>query len=136
VSLAGAGLIAADDRLGAQRDRHVEAAADLDTEELRRRDAGDPEGLAVEKLTELLFDQKSLENLANEATELKRLQLAIQANIVNDEVRRNGLGAIDPARMQRAIDQVVQSFELAGKPTVAQVFNAEYLPPLAQRKLD
>jgi len=79
---------------------------------------------------------KSVEQLANEATELKRLQLAIQANIVNDEVRRNGLGAIDPARMQRAIDQVVQSFELAGKPTVAQVFNAEYLPPLAQRKLD
>ena len=79
---------------------------------------------------------KSLENLANEATELKRLQLAIQANMVNDEVRRVGLGGIDTARMQRAIDQVVQYFELPGKPTVAQVFNPEYLPPLAERRLD
>jgi NitT/TauT family transport system substrate-binding protein len=79
---------------------------------------------------------KSVEPLANEATELKRLQLAIQANMVNDEVRRVGLGAIDPARMQRAIDQVVQYFELPGKPTVAQVFTTEYLPPADQRKLD
>ena len=65
----------------------------------------------------------------NEATELKRLQLAISANMVNDEVRRNGLLGIDPARMQRAIDQVVVAFELGVKPTVAQVFTGAYLPP-------
>src|SRR5712691_7801650 len=63
---------------------------------------------------------KAAEPLSNEATELKRLQLAISANMVNDEVRRNGLLAIDQARMQRAIDQVVVSFELPSKPTVAQ----------------
>lgn len=79
---------------------------------------------------------KSVEQLTKEATELNRLQLAITANMVNDEVRRNGLGAIDPGRMQRAIDQVVQAFELPSKPTVAQVFTAEYLPPAAARKLD
>jgi len=79
---------------------------------------------------------KAAEPLSNEATELKRLQLAISANMVNDEVKRNGLLTIDPARMQRAIDQVVVSFELAGKPTVAQVFNGAYLPPAADRKLD
>jgi NitT/TauT family transport system substrate-binding protein len=79
---------------------------------------------------------KAAEPLANEATELKRLQLAISANMVNDEVRRNGLGAIDTARMRRAIDQVVQAFELATKPTVEQVFTGAYLPPAAARRLD
>jgi NitT/TauT family transport system substrate-binding protein len=79
---------------------------------------------------------KAAEPLANEATELKRLQLAITANMVNDEVRKNGLGGIDPARMQRAIDQVAQSFELASKPTVDRVFTSAYLPPAAARRLE
>jgi NitT/TauT family transport system substrate-binding protein len=79
---------------------------------------------------------KAAEPLSNEATELKRLQLAIAANMVNDEVRRNGLLAIDPARMQRAIEQVVVAFELGTKPTVAQVFTGAYLPPAADRKVD
>jgi NitT/TauT family transport system substrate-binding protein len=79
---------------------------------------------------------KAAEPLSNEATELKRLQLAISANMVNDEVRRNGLLAIDSARMQRAIEQVVAAFELETKPTVAQVFTGAYLPPAAERKLD
>jgi len=79
---------------------------------------------------------KAAEPLSNEATELKRLQLAISANMVNDEVRMNGLLGIDPARMQRAIDQVVVSFELGAKPTVAQVFTGAYLPPAADRKVD
>ena len=79
---------------------------------------------------------KAAEPLSNEATELKRLQLAISANMVNDEVRKNGLLAIDPARMQRAIEQVVVAFELGAKPSVAQVFTGAYLPPAAERKLD
>src|SRR5499426_4356773 len=64
---------------------------------------------------------RAAEPLSNEATELKRLQLAISANMVNDEVRKNGLLTIDPARMQRAIEQV---------------FTGAYLPPAADRKLD
>jgi NitT/TauT family transport system substrate-binding protein len=79
---------------------------------------------------------KAAEPLANEATELKRLQLAIQANMVNEEVRRNGLGGIDAGRMQRAIDQVAQAFELPSRPTVAQVFTDAYLPPAAARRLE
>jgi len=79
---------------------------------------------------------KAAEPLANEATELKRLQLAISANMVNDEVKKHGLLGIDPARMQRAIDQVVASFELPSKPTVAQVFTGAYLPPASERKID
>jgi NitT/TauT family transport system substrate-binding protein len=79
---------------------------------------------------------KAAEPLSNEATDLKRLELAIKTNMINDEVKRNGLLGIDPARMQRAIDQVVVSFELPSKPTVAQVFNGAYLPPAPERRLD
>jgi NitT/TauT family transport system substrate-binding protein len=79
---------------------------------------------------------KGAEPLANEATELKRLQLARSANMINDEVRRNGLGAIEVARMRRAIAQVVQAFELPVTPTVEQVFTSAYLPPAAARRLD
>ena len=79
---------------------------------------------------------KAAEPLANEATELKRLQLAIATNMVNDEVKKNGILGIDPARMQRAIDQVVVAFELGSKPTVAQVFNGAYLPAASERRLD
>jgi NitT/TauT family transport system substrate-binding protein len=79
---------------------------------------------------------KAAEPLSNEATELKRLQLAMKTNMVNDEVKRNGLLGIDPARMQRAIEQVVLAFELPSKPSVAQVFNGGYLPPASERRLD
>src|SRR3989475_5008589 len=79
---------------------------------------------------------RAAEPLTNESTELKRLQLAISANMINDEVRKNGLLAIDPARMNRAIEQVVAAFELGTKPTVAQVFTGAYLPPASERKLD
>ena len=79
---------------------------------------------------------KAAEPLSNEATELKRLQLAISTNMVNDEVKKNGLLAIDPERMQRAIEQMVVAFELPSKPTVAQVFTGAYLPPVADRRID
>jgi NitT/TauT family transport system substrate-binding protein len=92
--------------------------------------------LAVKDPQTAIAHVKAAEPLANEVTELKRLQLAIVANMVNDEVRRNGLGGIEMARMERAIEQVVQSFELGSKPTVIQVFNPAYLPPASARRLD
>ena len=79
---------------------------------------------------------KAAEPLASEALELRRLQLAINANMLNDEVRKNGLLGIDPGRMRRAIDQLVSAFELPSTPSVAQVFTEKYLPPAAARRLE
>jgi hypothetical protein len=47
-----------------------------------------------------------------------------------------GLVVFALGAMQRAIDQVVVSFELGAKLTVAQVFTGAYLPPAADRKVD
>ena len=38
--------------------------------------------------------------------ELERLHAVVRDNILTDEVNRNGLGGVDPARLEHAIDQV------------------------------
>ena len=92
--------------------------------------------LAVKDPQAAIAHIKAAEPLASEATELKRLKLSIADNMLTDEVRKNGFGGVDSARMARAIDQVVQAFELSAKPTVADVFNAAYLPPASARRVE
>src|SRR5947209_15023411 len=41
--------------------------------------------------------------------ELERLRTVLVDNILTDEVKRNGLGGIDPARMDRSIEQIAQA---------------------------
>jgi hypothetical protein len=55
-------LLAANQRLGPQRNRHVEGAADFRSEKLRRRDADDGEGHA--------FDDERLADGVGGAAEL------------------------------------------------------------------
>jgi NitT/TauT family transport system substrate-binding protein len=64
-----------------------------------------------------------------------RLQLALDNLLVNEEVERNGLGAVDPERLQKSIDQTVKGFGLAETPAVEDVFDGSYLPPLEERQL-
>jgi NitT/TauT family transport system substrate-binding protein len=42
---------------------------------------------------------------ADLALETERLQMAIDANVLTDFVKANGIGNIDPARMASAIEQ-------------------------------
>ena len=44
--------------------------------------------------------------------ELERLRTVLVDNILTDEVRRNGLGGIDPARLDRSIDQIARGFQI------------------------
>ena len=59
--------------------------------------------------------------------ELDRLRTVIRENILTDEVRRIGLGAIDPQRLGRAIQEV----ELKAGPRVTPeaLFDDRFLPP-------
>ena len=74
---------------------------------------------------------KRREPLVDAEVELQRLQLAIDRHFLNDEVRQNGFGAVDPARLARSIELVAQGFELSPVPTADSVFSDAYL--LAQR---
>jgi NitT/TauT family transport system substrate-binding protein len=65
--------------------------------------------------------------------ELDRLRTVIRDNILTDEVRRIGLGAIDPQRLGRAIQEV----ELKSGPRVTPeaLFDDRFLPPAASLKV-
>jgi len=65
--------------------------------------------------------------------ELARLQLAIDTNMITPEVRELGFGAVDEARLARSIEQVVEIFDLPMTPSVDDVFNGSFLPPLEDR---
>jgi NitT/TauT family transport system substrate-binding protein len=66
--------------------------------------------------------------IANEAVELERLKMAINQNIVTKEVEANGLGAVDPARLAKSIDQLGEAFAYKNKPKPDDIFDGQYLP--------
>ncbi len=60
--------------------------------------------------------------------ELRRLQLALDANVVTDWVQANGMGTIDPARFENALDQIALTYDYNTPPDPAQFFTDAYLP--------
>ncbi|WP_102108587.1 ABC transporter substrate-binding protein [Oceaniglobus roseus] len=60
--------------------------------------------------------------------ETRRLQLAIDANVLTDWVKSNGMGGIDPERMQTALGQLQETTDLSSAPDAALYFTDSYLP--------
>ena len=60
--------------------------------------------------------------------EQRRLQLALDANVVTDYTLANGMGGIDAARMEKAIEQLQQNIEFENEPDVALYFDDSFLP--------
>ncbi|MEM8978022.1 MAG: ABC transporter substrate-binding protein [Pseudomonadota bacterium] len=67
------------------------------------------------------------------ALETRRLQLAIDANVVTDFTMANGMGAIDPARMEKAIEQLSITYEFKNTPDMSLYFTDAYLPAAEMR---
>ncbi len=68
--------------------------------------------------------------------ELERLRTLISDNILTGEVRRNGIGGIDPARLERSIDQIAEDFKFQKRPAAADIFDDAFLPPLNGRLIN
>jgi NitT/TauT family transport system substrate-binding protein len=68
--------------------------------------------------------------------ELERLHTVVRDNIQTDEVNRNGLGGVDTARLERAIDQVGEGFKFGKRPSAADIFDDSFLPPRAERLIN
>ena len=68
--------------------------------------------------------------------ELERLHAVIRDNVMTDEVNRNGLGAVDPVRLERSIDQVGEGFKFGKRPSAADIFDDRFLPPRADRLIN
>jgi NitT/TauT family transport system substrate-binding protein len=68
--------------------------------------------------------------------ELERLQTVMRDNILTGEVRRNGIGGIDPARLERSMDQLAEDLKFQKRPAAADIFDDTFLPPLGGRLIN
>ena len=66
--------------------------------------------------------------------ELERLRMAIRDNIVTPEVKANGYGAVDLARLAESIDQIGLVYTFKAKPKADDIFDASFLPPADERR--
>jgi NitT/TauT family transport system substrate-binding protein len=74
---------------------------------------------------------------ASREVELERLQLALRDNILTPEVKANGFGGVDPRRLDRAIEQIALTYAFkSARPKAGDIFDASFLPPAADRKVD
>ena len=73
--------------------------------------------------------------LAKKEVELERLRMAIRDNIVTPEVKANGYGEVDAARLARAIDQIALTHKFKVKPAQSDIFDESFLPPEADREV-
>ena len=65
---------------------------------------------------------------ADAALEQRRLSLAIEANVLTDHVKANGMGTIDNARFAAAIEQLSETYEYKAAPDASLYFTDAYLP--------
>jgi NitT/TauT family transport system substrate-binding protein len=73
---------------------------------------------------------------AKREVELERLRMAIRDNIVTPEVRANGLGAVEMSRLEESIDQIGLVHTFKAKPKPADIFDASFLPPANERRVN
>ena len=65
---------------------------------------------------------------ADSALEQRRLELAINANVLSDYVKANGMGGIEKSRFDAAIQQLAETYEYKNKPDAKLYYTDAYLP--------
>ena len=78
---------------------------------------------------------KKREPLIEEKVERARLDLVIKNAILTERVRRDGLGAVDPARMAHTINMIAETFKLPAL-AIQSIYRSDYLPPQAELQLN
>jgi NitT/TauT family transport system substrate-binding protein len=68
-------------------------------------------------------------------TELQRLREALDEAVLTLAVRRYGLSAVDPLRLQRQVDQLASGLRLPRVPEVASVYTGIFLPSREERQV-
>jgi NitT/TauT family transport system substrate-binding protein len=68
--------------------------------------------------------------------ELARLRAVVRDNILTDEVKRSGIGGIDPARFARSVDQLAEDVKFRAKPAVTDIFDDSFLPESRSRLIN
>lgn len=75
------------------------------------------------------------EPLLNADLEVERLQWVVDNQIRTPEAIANGIGHVEPARLERAIDIVAQGFQLPRRPAATEVLDTRFLPAADLRRI-
>ncbi|WPB84475.1 ABC transporter substrate-binding protein [Sediminicoccus rosea] len=78
---------------------------------------------------------RQVEPLTDAALEMERHQLNVERVIMTDNVRANGLSAVDMTRMQTGIAAVEGAFNLPARVQAGQFYLPDFLPPAEQRRI-
>jgi NitT/TauT family transport system substrate-binding protein len=76
------------------------------------------------------------DDIGKKEVELERLRMAIRDNILNPEVRANGYGAVEPARLEEALNQLALAAPFKARPKVEDIFDPAFLPPATERRVN
>jgi NitT/TauT family transport system substrate-binding protein len=60
--------------------------------------------------------------------ERERLMMSVEQNVMTDWVKANGMGIVDPARMENALAQIGTVYSFQTPPDAAKLFTDAYLP--------
>ncbi len=69
----------------------------------------------------------------NKDMELKRLKMALELINVKGITDKYGLGYVEPSMIERNIDTIVSVLNLSRRPSVNEIIDFSYLPPLEER---
>jgi NitT/TauT family transport system substrate-binding protein len=75
------------------------------------------------------------DSMANGPLEVRRLQWILDRNVITADTRKGGLGYLDPEKMDRGLKTLASGFGFKTTPTVADVYDDRFLPPLSERTL-
>ena len=78
---------------------------------------------------------KKIEPLTDVAIETERQAISYERMVLSDYVSKNGLSAVDPARLTRVIRTIEDAYNLPPKLTPANVYTDAFLPSAAERKI-
>ena len=76
-------------------------------------------------------------DVAKKEVEIERLRMALRDNIITPEVKTNGLGGVVMDRLDKSIEQIALTYTFKNaKPKGSDIFDASFLPPAADRKVN
>lgn len=78
---------------------------------------------------------KARDGIVNEALELRRLKLALDATVLTADARAEGFGSVQAPRLSLMASQVSDAFGTQGRVNPAAVWSDAYLPDAASRNL-
>lgn len=76
-----------------------------------------------------------VEPAINAEIETKRVVFTAKNHMLTPETEKLGAGDVSDERLDRAIAQIAEAFELPRKPVAKEVFDRSFLPPRAERTL-